>query len=84
MSRTQQVPPWLGNLGADSERDKYAAMSPSERLACFVDVCELTRVILESRPDRREILMSSEPMPPRAERIWRALVDRARRVRSSR
>jgi hypothetical protein len=75
-----QAPPWLHNIGGDSERAKYAAMSPSERLVCFADVCELSRVILESRPDRREVLASSEPMPVHAERTWRALVAQARRA----
>ena len=78
------APPWLAHRDAVDDRDRYAAMTPEERLGAFVDVCELARTILEGRPDRERILAENEPMPPAAEATWRRLVREARRARSAR
>jgi len=77
-------PPWLGKVGDLSDSQRYAAMTPAERLECFVEVCELSRRILEERPDRRAVLARTEPMPPQAEQAWRRLVAEARRARPAR
>ena len=71
-------PPWIAHVGAFDDSARYAAMSPEERLAIFVEVCELARTILEDRPDRARILGEKEPMPPAAEAAWRRLVGEAR------
>jgi hypothetical protein len=72
------TPPWLSRVGALDDRDRYAAMTPEERLDVFVDVCELARTILEARPDRARILSEVEPMPAAAEATWLRLVREAR------
>jgi hypothetical protein len=69
---------------AVDDRDRYAAMTPEERLEVFVEVCELARTILEDRPDRARLLAENEPMPPAAEAVWLRLVREARRARSAR
>jgi hypothetical protein len=79
-----RVPPWVGKTADLSDTERYAAMTPAQRLACFVEVCELSRRILEDRPDRREVLAREEPMPPEAEQTWLRLVAEARRARFAR
>ena len=78
------APPWLNKTGDLSDTDRYAAMTPAERLQCFIDVCELSRCILNERPDRREVLTRTEAMPAEAERTWLRLVAEARRARTAR
>lgn len=77
-------PPWLGRVDDLSETTRYAAMTPDERLACFIDVCELVRTIIEERPDRRRVLTSVDPMPPIAVAAWERLIREARRGGSAR
>ena len=77
-------PPWLGRTADVSDTERYAAITPSERLECFVEVCELARAILEDRPDAREMLARTEPMPPAAERAWLRLVAEAQRAQDAR
>ena len=79
----RQAPPWLDHVAELSDADRYAAMTADERLACFVEVCELARTILAGRPDARTVLASVEPMPPLAERTWLRLVREARRGRAA-
>jgi hypothetical protein len=78
------APPWLNKTDDLSDANRYAAMTPDERLECFVDVCELSRCILNGRADRREILARTEAMPAEAERTWLRLVAEARRARPTR
>lgn len=66
------------------DRDRYAVMTPEERLRVFVEVCELARTILDDRPDRARILAENEPMPPMAEASWLRLVRDASRAGSAR
>jgi hypothetical protein len=73
------APPWLDRRDAVDDRERYARMAPEERLACFVEVCELARTILEERPDRTVVLDGTEPMPPAAEATWLRLVQEVRR-----
>jgi hypothetical protein len=73
-----RTPPWLGRVEDLSEVDRYAGMTPDERLRCFVDVCELARSIIEERPDREAVLRAVDPMPPVAAEAWRRLLRRAR------
>jgi len=78
------VPPWVGHADSVDDAERYAAMTPEQRLAVFVEVCELARTILESRPDRARVLSENEPMPPAAEAAWRRLVAESRRGRPTR
>jgi hypothetical protein len=78
------LPPWFGKTDDVSDTDHYARLTPAERLAAFVEACELSRRILDERPDRREVLARAEPMPPAAERAWLRLVAEARRARQAR
>jgi hypothetical protein len=78
------APPWLAHRDALDDRERYAVMTPEERLLAFGEVCELARTILEARPDRERILGENEPMPPAAEATWRRLVREARRAAASR
>jgi hypothetical protein len=73
------APPWLAHRHDLDEAERYAAMTAEERLAAFVDVCELARTILEARPDRAAVLARAEPMPAMAEEAWLRLVREARR-----
>jgi hypothetical protein len=77
-------PPWLGRVDDLSETARYAAMTPDERLRCFVDVCELARTIIQERPDRRAVLSDEDPMPPVAAAAWARLLREARDGRSTR
>jgi hypothetical protein len=74
----------MRHAGALDECERYAAMTPEERLAIFEEVCELARTILEEHPERARILAEDEPMPPAAEAAWRRLVRQARDGRSAR
>lgn len=76
-------PPWIAHRDALDDAERYASMTPEERLAVFVEVCELTRTILEERPDRARVLEDREPMPAAAEVAWRRLVARGRRGQAS-
>jgi hypothetical protein len=78
------APPWIAHGAAVDDRDRYAAMTPEERLAVFVDVCELARTILEERADRAAVLAGTEPLPPAAAAAWERLVGESRRARSAR
>ena len=81
---SERTPPWLGRVADLSETERYAAMTPEERLRCFVDVCELARSIIEERPDRRAVLSAAEPMPPIAAAAWQRLLREARDARAAR
>lgn len=74
----------MAHRDAFDDRDRYAAMSPEQRLDIFLEVCELARTILEERPDRERILAENEPMPRAAEAAWLRLVREARRAQSTR
>ena len=78
------VPPWVAHREIVDDCEQYAAMTPEERLRVFVGVCELSRTILQDRPDRARILAETEPMSPAAEATWLRLVHEASRARSSR
>jgi hypothetical protein len=77
----QRIPPWVEHADVLDDAARYSAMTPEQRLAVFVDVCELAETILAGRPDRAEVLEAHEPMAPRAEAIWQRLVAESRRAR---
>lgn len=79
-----KVPPWVRHRNDDPQRARYAAMTPDQRLALFVEACELADALLAPRADRREVLRARQPMPPQAETRWLELVREARRERPRR
>ena len=81
---THSAPPWLRYTSRFSDTERYAAMTPSERLDYFVEVCELARTILEGRADASEVLARVDPMPPLAEKAWLRLVREGSRAQKTR
>ena len=77
LAQMRSTPPWTGHRAAVDDRDRYAAMTPEERLAISVEVCELARTILEARPDLSKL-------PPAVAAAWERLVRERRGGRSSR
>ncbi|MEI8259415.1 MAG: hypothetical protein WCJ30_27420 [Deltaproteobacteria bacterium] len=76
-------PPWLRKDPGDQDVQRFARMTPDERLEYFVQACELAESILRGRADAAEVLARREPMSPRADEQWRALVARSRRARAA-
>jgi len=58
-------------------------MTPTERLAHFLEACELSRAILQHRPDAREVLQRRAPLSPEAEATWLRLCAEGRRARAA-
>lgn len=81
---SERAPGWISHASALDDADRYARMTPDERLSIFVDICELAESILDGRPDRERILAENEPMPPAAEAAWRRLIARSRDERTTR
>jgi hypothetical protein len=75
------IPPWVRHRREDPQRARLAAMTPDERLACFVEACALAEAMLESRRDREAVLRARQSMPRRIEARWLELVREARRER---
>ena len=76
-----EAPPWLGKTLDLSDTQRYAQMTPAERLGCWVEVMELAHAILVERPDARQVLARTEPMTEDSERTWLRLVREARVAR---
>jgi hypothetical protein len=86
-------PPWLDPLKNGphesnephqlSELERLRGMSPSERLAHFVEACELARAILQHRPDAQEVLARRIPLSDEAEATWLRLCAEGRRARAA-
>lgn len=83
-------PPWLDALNGEahvsSESDELVrlrGMTPSERLAHFVEACELARAILQHRPDAQEVLARRIPLSEEAEATWLRLCAEGRRARAA-
>lgn len=80
-------PPWLVTSGlvapAPEELARLRAMTSSERLAHFVEACELARAMLQHRPDARAVLARREPLSAEAEATWLRLCAEGRRARAA-
>jgi hypothetical protein len=63
------------------EMKRYEGLSMEERGRLIVALSEAAAAILESRPDRDEVLAREEPKPPEAEAWWLELVRRERERR---
>ncbi len=77
------IPPWVECADIVDDRDRYAAMTPAERLEIFAEVCALADAILADRPDRAEVLARIDPMPSEAEETWMRLVEQSGRERTA-
>jgi hypothetical protein len=75
-------PPWLA-LPAPDELERLRRMTPSERLAHFVQACELARALLQNRVDAREVLARRVPLSAEAEATWLRLCAEGRRARAA-
>ena len=68
-------------IGATSELDddteRFARMTPAERLALFLELCALTDSIVRNRPDA-EALRAPSPRSPESEALWQRLMAEAR------
>jgi hypothetical protein len=75
-------PPWLA-LVAPEELQRLRTMTPTQRLAHFVQACELSRALLQHRPDAREVLARRVPLSAEAEATWLRLCAEGRRARAA-
>lgn len=69
-------------IGREGE-DRFRRMSPEERLAIFIELCELTESIVRGRPDA-DRLRSPAPRSPESRALWKRLMARARDERERR
>ena len=53
----------------DDETDRFAKMTSEERLALFLELCDLTDSIVNGRPDR-EALRARTQRSPESEALW--------------
>jgi hypothetical protein len=82
LSGMSAAPPWR-QAPEPEELERWRAMSPDERLAHFVQACELARAILEHRPDASEVLQRRVPLSAEAEATWLRLCAEGRRARAA-
>lgn len=61
----------------DRETERFARMTPEERLRIFLELCDLTDSIQRERPDA-EALRHPVPRSPEAEQLWKRLMARYR------
>ena len=63
----------------EDERDteRFARMTPEERLALFLQLCELTDAVTRGRPDA-DALRAPTPRSPESEALWQRLIARSR------
>jgi hypothetical protein len=59
------------------DRERFAAMTPEERLEIFIQLCDLTDSIVNGRPDA-ERLRAPVPRSPESEALWKRLMDAKR------
>ncbi|HKU41664.1 MAG TPA: hypothetical protein VJR89_26080 [Polyangiales bacterium] len=76
------APPWLAPPDS-AELERLRAMTPDERLAHFVEACELARAILQHRADAAEVLQRRVPLSAEAEATWLRLCAEGRRARAA-
>lgn len=70
--------------GVEREDDeRFARLSPAERLEIFLQLCELTDSIVRNRPDA-DRLRAPTPRSAESEALWQRLIERARRDRERR
>ncbi|MGE0784659.1 MAG: hypothetical protein AB7S26_03150 [Sandaracinaceae bacterium] len=61
----------------DEDLDRFRRLTPKERLALFIELCDLGDSITAGRPDR-DRLRSGEPRSEASEALWRRLMRDAR------
>jgi len=72
-------PDALGELASSAQEDtrRFARMTPSQRLALFLELCDLTDAIQAGRPDR-ERLRAAQLRSEEAIALWASLMSRSR------
>lgn len=70
----------LAEEGAGDDRARFARMSPEERLALFLELCELADEIVRGRPDA-DAIRAPTPRSPESEALWARLMRRGRHGR---
>ena len=71
-----KIPPFA-TAKLDDDVDRFRRMSPEERLALFLELCDLTDGIVNGRPDAAALRGRTE-RSPEAEALWRRLMTRTR------
>ncbi|MFW6197760.1 MAG: hypothetical protein ACOC5B_02735, partial [Myxococcota bacterium] len=66
-------PPFFRPAEIDHQTERFARMTPEERLQIFVELCDLTDSIQRNRPDRGA-LRQSTPRSAEAEALWKRLM----------
>jgi hypothetical protein len=69
MSRSPIVPT------PPDDTERFARMSPEERLSLFLELCDLTDGIVANRPDAERIRRGT-PRSAEAEALWRRLMEK--------
>lgn len=72
--------PFAEAARAEDDVRRFAEMTPEQRLALFLELCDLTDSIVRDRPDV-EALLAPTPRSKEAEALWQRLMDEARRDR---
>ncbi len=67
----------------ERETERFARMAPEERLALFLELCELTDQIVRNRPDA-DAIRAPTPRSAASEALWQRLMDRDRERRRGR
>ena len=69
-------PRQLGVLSEEDDTERYRAMTPSERLALFMELCALTDSIVRHRPDA-EAIRRATPRSAESLALWQRLMGSA-------
>lgn len=76
---TSRVPAFARS-DATPDVERFARMTPEDRLALFLELCDLTDSIVRARPDE-DALRSPTPRSAESEALWRRLMESYRRER---
>lgn len=71
LEAVSKLPPFVGAVPDDVER--FRAMSPTERLELFIELCDLTDSVVNARPDADQ-LRRPERRSDEAEALWKGLM----------
>ena len=67
-----RLPPFAEAPGAD-DSERFAAMSPQERIALCLELCDLTESIVSGRPDG-DAIRQAHPRSVKSLALWRRLM----------
>lgn len=66
-----KLPSFARNMPDD--RDRFRAMTPEQRLALFIQLCDVTDSVVNARPDPSR-LRQPHPRSTEAEALWQRLM----------